>query len=859
MKKSIVLTAAVVIAAGTLCGDNARKMDKDSIINGVHGYMPANYVQPKEEAVLKRLEWFKDQKLALMMHWGIYAQSGNIESWPLSDSDASWSRSYVDWIDDAEEFKAQYWRLATSFNPVRFRPDVWASLAQQNGFRYLVFTTKHHDGFCMFDSKYSNFKVTSPNCPFSKNPKANIVKHVFDAFREKGLGIAAYFSKPDWSHPDYWENRGLGYKTDRMPSYDVTKEPARWERFVQFTKNQILELVNDYGPIDAIWLDGGQVQRNCGLDIRIEEIIAEARKTTPGLISVDRTAGGTCENVITPEQTVPPKPLAVPWESCVTMGTGFSYRFDDVYKSPRELIHLLIDIVAKGGNLALNVAPGPDGRLPREAISRMKAMGAWLSNNGEAIYGTRPVAPYRTKDWAFTKKKNTIYAIRLWTDKAYGIRRMRCPLADPQRVGCVKHLATGTVLPFTVEGKEVCFTIPADIFPDDYADAFEITEISTERRDSTLYFFDGIVGGSKGWNLVRSEKGKVVYIPFEGYYESKGGRIESKKFDFKGARYAMMSFSAKAVADGYWWLDLYDAEGKLLPDINSRLHKSERWREYSVVMPISKAAVQGQIAFVCNKGVSVKDVRFDAITVSEAASWCDKLYSTLPKINLDAPASSWDKLPRSKEKLLSGKPLKVVLLGDSIMNDTYCGNFTALVQREFPNVEFVISVRGSTGCWYYRDPKHFEEYVLRHKPDLVLAGGISNAIDTFVTAEQDMIDTINNAKAAGIEVGIVSPPPSYEWRRNPSDVAWDEDFTYTAWSPWLKKVCYWQPMRRDYQRRAVAKTGVAYWDVTTAPANAIAASRKPINWFKRDAAHNDDRGKQLIARALYEYFRAAKK
>lgn len=463
--------AGILVAGAVLAGNST----VPNIIDGTHGYMPETYVEVTDPLVKAELEKFRDRKLALMMHFGIYTQLGIHESWPLVDAEAFWSRSLVDW-SDGEDFKRQYLEMWKSFNPVRLEPDRWAKLAKKNGFKYLVFTAKHHDGFCLFDSKYTGFKVTHPQCPYSKNRNADIVKCVFDAFRAEGLEISCYFSKPDWHHRDYWDNCGLGWKTTRWPSYDVKKNPERWSRFAQFTRNQILELVRDYGPFACLWLDGGQVQRRAGLDIGIEDIVAEVRKIRPGLIVADRTAGGMAENIITPEQTVPEKPLAVPWESCVTMGTGFAYRYDDFYKSPRELIHLLVDIVAKGGNLALNVAPGPDGRLPQPAIDRMEAMGAWLKKNGEAIYATRVLAPYRVGDWAFTKgKEDRLYAVRLWKAGERRVVRPTLPKEfDSAGICRVVHLATGSQIPFRHTEEGLQLNLPSALDTDEIADAFRM-------------------------------------------------------------------------------------------------------------------------------------------------------------------------------------------------------------------------------------------------------------------------------------------------------------------------------------------------------------------------------------------------
>ncbi len=148
---------------------------------------------------------------------------------------------------------AEYENLKTTFNPKGFNPDKWASAAAYAGMKYVVFTTKHHDGFCMFHSQFTDYKITDPACPFSTNPKANIAKEIFDAFRQQGLWAGAYFSKPDWHHPDYWSP--YYPPRDRNVNYEPEANPEKWERFTQFTHNQIFELLTNYGKIDILWLE----------------------------------------------------------------------------------------------------------------------------------------------------------------------------------------------------------------------------------------------------------------------------------------------------------------------------------------------------------------------------------------------------------------------------------------------------------------------------------------------------------------------------------------------------------------------------------------------------------------------------
>jgi alpha-L-fucosidase len=429
----------------------------------------------------QRLEQFQDLKFGFMMHWGIYSQWGCIESWPLVEED-KWARpddlkAWTDRGKDLARFKRDYVGLAKTFNPTNFDPNPWAEAAKAAGMKYVVFTTKHHDGFCMFDTRLTDFRITGPEVPFHANARSNVVREVFQAFRQKGFAIGAYFSKADWHSPYYWSPEAPA--RTRNPNYDTRAEPEKWAKFVAFTRGQIEELVTGYGPIDILWLDGGQV-RPPDQDIQMDKLVAMARRQQPRLIVVDRTVGGRYENYRTPEQQVPDKPLPYVWETCMTMGNQWSFKPNDDYKSPHRLIQLLVDIVGKGGNFLLNVGPQPDGRLPEPALERMKAIGDWLRVNGEAIYGTRPIAPYRQGQVVFTRKGRSVFAIYLTPKEGDGLpQEVTFRSLRPQAGSKVRLLGVKEALDWATAGDgTTTIRIPAAVVqkaPCQYAFAFRFT------------------------------------------------------------------------------------------------------------------------------------------------------------------------------------------------------------------------------------------------------------------------------------------------------------------------------------------------------------------------------------------------
>jgi alpha-L-fucosidase len=270
-----------------------------------------------------------------------------------------------------------------------------------------------------------------------------VAREIFDAFRNEGFMTGAYFSKADWHHQDYWSP--LWATPNRNNNYDTHKYPEKWQRFRDFTYNQIEELMTTMGPMDILWLDGGWVRpdstindevRSWGFDIAhweqdidMPRIAAMARRHQPGLIVVDRTVHGPYEDYRTPEQHVPPGGLPYPWETNMTMTQSWGHHNDPQYKGTERLVHTLIDVVAKGGNFLLNVGPTPEGTWEEKAYERLAEIGAWMDVNGEGIYATRPYTVYEEGEHLrFTQSKDssTVYVFALdWPGEVLHLRSVR--------------------------------------------------------------------------------------------------------------------------------------------------------------------------------------------------------------------------------------------------------------------------------------------------------------------------------------------------------------------------------------------------------------------------------------------------
>lgn len=425
----------------------------------------SDYVWPTDTEVLKKLDQWQDLKFGVLFHWGLYSVPGIVESWSICSEDEDWiprnkNVSY-------EDYKKWYWSLKDSLNPVNFNPQQWADVMQDAGMKYMIFTTKHHDGFCMFDSKYTDFSIA--HGAFKNDPRKNVALHVFDAFREKNFMIGCYFSKPDWHCQWYWNDY---YATpNRNHNYKKEQHPDWWKNYQDFTDNQLDELMSEYGKFDILWLDGGWVT---GEDINLDQVLEKARQKNTGLISVDRSIRGKNENYQTPERGIPATQLNYPWESCITLSNDWGWVPNAPYKSSQKVISLLAEIVAKGGCFVLGVGPTPDGIIEQPVVERLHRVGEWLRVNGEAIYSTRTTPMYQDGKTWFTANKDgkTLYAIYTVEENESLPETITWKGNLPK--GKMVLLQNGKKVSYKVEGEQVTVKLPKNVHTESLAFRFEL-------------------------------------------------------------------------------------------------------------------------------------------------------------------------------------------------------------------------------------------------------------------------------------------------------------------------------------------------------------------------------------------------
>lgn len=386
---SCVVLAALWLAPGVLAGSFAPDKSRYA--------QPATSVSPDD-----RMAWWREARFGMFIHWGLYAV-------PAGDWNGKTCGGPSEWIMQSLKIPvSEYKKFAPEFNPTKYDPKAWARIAKDAGCKYVVITSRHHDGFCLWDSKVSEWDVMAT--PW----KRDLLKPLAEACRAEGLRFGLYYSILDWRHPDYTPRRA--WNDEPLPP-----DGARFDRFVEYVQAQVEEIITAYDP-DILWFDGewedtwrtahGEsleaLCRKLKPDIIVNNRVGKARDDMAGLNKPGvKSLGDFC----TPEQEVPSRGLpGVDWESCMTMNDSWGFkRSDRNWKASERLIHTLCEIAGKGGNFLLNVGPTAEGEIPPESIERLRAMGAWLKVYGASIYGTT-AGPFRSTPWgAATQNGNSIY------------------------------------------------------------------------------------------------------------------------------------------------------------------------------------------------------------------------------------------------------------------------------------------------------------------------------------------------------------------------------------------------------------------------------------------------------------------
>ena len=363
------------------------------------------FAQPQIETPAQRdarMQWWREARFGMFIHWGLYSILAG--EWKGETNHAEWIRT------TAQIPLEEYDKLVARFNPVQFDAEAWVQMAKDAGMKYLVITSKHHDGFCLFDSKHTDFDVMAT--PFQRD----ILKELAAACRKAGLKMCWYHSIMDWHHPDYLPRR----------EWEKTRstEGAELDRYIAHMKAQLKEIVTNYGDIGVLWFDGEW--ESTWNNQRGRDLYDYVRSLQPNIIINNRVGasragmegfdkGEGVGDFGTPEQQVPATGLpGVDWESCITMNNNWGYnRHDQNWKSSTELLRMLADIASKGGNLLLNIGPTAEGLFPQASVERLREIGNWMRVNSEAIYGTH-ASPFKQLAWGRCTQKSIEGGTRLY-------------------------------------------------------------------------------------------------------------------------------------------------------------------------------------------------------------------------------------------------------------------------------------------------------------------------------------------------------------------------------------------------------------------------------------------------------------
>ena len=361
-----------------------------------------SFAQTTPPANQARFEAWRAARFGMFIHWGPVSLTGR---------EVGWSRG-------SQTPTEEYDRLYQRFNPVKFDADAWAALAHDAGMKYMVFTTKHHDGFCNFNTKQTDYNIM--HTPFGRDVTGELAA----ACKRHGVRFGTYYSVCDWHHPDF-PFTGPGGK--------VKKEQSDLEAYTRYLKAQVRELITQYGPLEVLWFDVSQ-----GFDAkRGQEVVDYVRSLQPDILINNRCANP--GDFTTPEQRVGVFQMSPPWESCITIGTQWAWRPDDRVKTLKECVQTLVLCAGGDGNLLLNVGPNAQGEIEPEQAQRLREMGAWLARYGESIYGTRG-GPYKpTRRLASTRRGNVIYLHLLRSEERVSLPGLPC------RVTAATLLTGGTV------------------------------------------------------------------------------------------------------------------------------------------------------------------------------------------------------------------------------------------------------------------------------------------------------------------------------------------------------------------------------------------------------------------------------